>query len=561
MAKRRTLRYWGLTCAALVGLAGFANVAGATYSLPSDRSYPWAGNVGVVGDIPARSTIYTTLAPSGGNDTSAIQTALKNCPSGQVVLLKSGTFNVSSPIVVKSGITLRGAGMGATVVKGASGMGGAYLIGFSAGAGYGSAIGMSAGSKGSKSITTTSAHGWSVGDLIQIDQLNNASGNPVVSNVGNNGTCSWCGRSSGTRSLGQLNKVVAVPSTTTATLEIPLTWNYASSQSPQALKINGITSNAGIEDFTVDNSASGSSSQTSDGGTVAMYGASNCWLLRIEAIGSYETMVRVKQAYRNTIRSCKFHEGTPALPNNGSSYATSRAYGVWIGPASGNLLEDNQLYHLFMPHKIDGPTSGNVFSYNYITELYYTNTNWNLGVFEFHGAHPSMNLFEGNYGDGRILADDVWGSSSHNTFFRNRDSLSTNKTGAGWDFDLQSNAQYYNVIGNVIGTSGVENLYEANNMTLSGQKSVFRFGYTGDGDGSGSGNDAQVAATALLHGNWDSVNNTVMYNGSDDTTLPASLYLTAKPVWWTKLSWPAIGPDVSPMYPAAPGAGKGTPWG
>ncbi|MCM0082098.1 glycoside hydrolase family 55 protein [Geomonas sp. Red32] len=545
----------------MVALTAFATASHATYSLPTDRSYPWAGNVGVVGDIPNRTTIYTTLSPSGGDDTSAIKSAISNCPSGQVILLKSGTFTISSPVVIKSGITLRGAGMGSTIVKGASGMGGAYLIGFSNGAGYGTSYSISAGmSKGSTTITTSSAHGWSVGDVIQIDQLNNASGNPVVTNVGNNGTCSWCGRASGTRSLGMLNRVAAVPSSTTATLEIQLSWNFSASQSPQATKINGTTSDAGIESLTVDNSASGSSSQTSDGCTIAMYGTNNCWLLRVEAIGSYETMVRVKQAYRNTVRGCKFHEGVPALPINGTSYATSRAYGIWIGPGSGNLFENNQLYHLFMPHKLDGPTSANVFAYNYITQLYYTNTNWNLGVFEFHGAHPSMNLFEGNYGDGRILADDVWGSSSHNTFFRNRQTLTPNKTGAGWDMDLQKNAQYYNAIGNVMG-SGVESLYEANNMTLSGQLAIFRLGYTGDGDGDASGNDSQVAATLLLHGNWDSVNKTVMYNGSNDTVLPPSLYLTGKPAWWGTMQWPAIGPDVSPMYPTAPGAGNGTPWG
>jgi hypothetical protein len=558
--KIKVLSHWRLlSFVVLVALTGFASISGATYSLPADRATTWAGNVGVTGDIPARTTIYTTLAPSGGNDTTAIQTALKNCPSGQVVALKSGTFNISSPIVVKSGITLRGAGMGVTTIKGASGMGGVYLIGFNAGPSEGSSLSASGLTKGSNSITTTSAHGWSVGDIIMIDQLNNASGSPVVTNVGNNGTCSWCGRASGTRSLGQMNKVVAVPSSTTATLDTPLSWKYASSQSPQAVKVNGMTANAGIEDLSVDNSASGSSSQGSDGATVVMYGASNCWLLRVEAIGSWETMVRIKRGYRNTIRACKLHEGTPALPISG--YATSRAYGLWIAPGSGNLIENNQLYHLFMPVAMNNATSGNVFAYNYITELYYNNTNWNLGVFEFHGAHPSMNLFEGNYGDGRLLADDVWGSSSNNTFFRNRQSLSPNKSGAAWNVDLQSNAQYYNFIGNVLGTSGVESLYELNNVTLAGQKSIFRFGYTGDGDGSASGNDSQVAATVLLHGNWDSVNKSVVWNGSNDVSLPASMYLTSKPSWWGNMQWPAVGPDVSPMYPAAPGAGKGTPWG
>ena len=548
------------TAAILAALTGFASVAGATYSLPASRGTIWTGNVGVAGDIPARTTIYTTLAASGGDDTSAIQTAIKNCPSGQVVALKSGTFNISSAIAVKSGITLRGAGMGSTIIKGKSGMGGVYLLGFNAGPSDGTALSATGLTKGSNTITTSSAHGWSVGDIIFIDQLNNASGSPVVTNVGTDGTCSWCGRASGTRSIGQFNKVVAVPSSTTATLDTPLSWPYSSSQSPQAMKENGMTVNAGIEDLTVDNSLSGSSSQTGDGATMVMYGAANSWFLRVESIGSYETMVRIKRGYRNTIRACKFHEGVPSTAN-GAGYATSRAYGIWTAPGSANLIENNQLYHLFMPVAMNNATSGNVFAYNYITQLYYTNANWNLGVFEFHGAHPSMNLFEGNYGDGRLLADDVWGSSSNNTFFRNRQTTTTGKTGANWDVDLQNNAQYYNFIGNVFGTAGVESVYEYVNVTLGGQGAIYRFGYTSDGDGGASGNDAAVASTVFLHANYDTVNKSTVYNGSNDVSLPPSMYLTGKPSWWGSMQWPAIGPDVSPMYPSAPGAGNGTPWG
>jgi hypothetical protein len=561
--KIKTVKHFRLfTFMIVAALTGFASIAGATYSVPADRSYPWTGNVGVTGDIPARTTIYTTLAPSGGDDTTAIKNAISACPSGQVVALKSGTFKISSPINVKSGITLRGAGMGSTIIKGASGMGGAYLMGFNSSPGWGTSYALTGGlTKGSTTITTSAAHGWKAGDIVLLDQTNSSSGNPVVTNVGNNGTCSWCGRGSGSRSQGQIVKIASVPTSTTATLETPTAVNMSSSQSPQGTKINNPTNSAGMESFTLDNSASGSSSQTSDGGTIAMYAANNCWLLRVDVVGSYMTMIRLKQGYRNTIRGCKLHEGTPATPINGSSYATSRAYGIWMGPSSGNLIENNQLYHLFMPFKIDQATSANVVSYNVVTELYYTNTNWNLGSIEFHGAHPSMNLFEGNVGAGRILADDVWGSSSHNTFFRNRQTLAPSKTGAPWNVDVQKNAQYFNFIGNVFGTSGVEAVYEFNNATLTSQGATFRLGYTGDGDGSGSGNDAAVGSTILRHGNWDSVHKSVIWNGSNDVALPASLYLASKPAWWGSMAWPAIGPDVSPMYPTVASAGSGTPWG
>jgi hypothetical protein len=65
-----------------------------------------------------------------------------------------------------------------------------------------------------------------------------------------------------------------------------------------------------------------------------------------------------------------------------------------------------------------------------------------------------------------------------------------------------------------------------------------------------------VKATLLRGGNYDMATEKVIWKnnvpaGEDTATyiaqqsLPASLYLPAKPVWWNSSPWPAIGPDVS----------------
>jgi len=558
--------YRVLTAVALLAaLAGLASVAHATYTLPADRSVTWLGNVGVSGDIPARTKIYRTLSASGLDDSKAIQGALDSCPPGQVVLLREGTFHVGSAVTVRSHTTLRGAGMGKTVIKGMPGMTGAYVAGIRGSYATGPSLAISGGlSKGSSSISTSAPHGWSAGDIILIDQLNDPSGDPVVTSIGYDGTCTWCGRAGGTRSLGQMVEVVSVPSATSATLEIPLYWNYSSSLSPQATKYSDLTVNAGMEDFTVDNSLSGGANQDGDGGTLMLRGAANSWILRVEAIGSYKSMVKVHDAYRNTVRGGKYHEGVPALPSTGTQYGAGRAYGFFINPAaSANLFENNELYHLVDMFMINGAVSGNVFGYNYATEPYAAASDWQLSVFDMHGGHPMMNLFEGNYSDARIsTSDNVWGSSSHNTFFRNRNTLTPGKTRAPWNNDLQKNATYYSFVGNVFGTLGVENVYDQEKVALIGLKAIYRFGYTSDGDDGPSGNDPKVSATVLRHANWDSYHGRTVYHGSDDRVLPASLYLTGRPAWWGgRTAWPAVGPDLSPMYPTARGAGKGTPWG
>jgi hypothetical protein len=67
----------------------------------------------LVGGIPNRTTICSTVNPSGGDDYTNIQTAIDNCPAGEVVQLGAGAFSIhlaDMPIHISKGITLRGTG-------------------------------------------------------------------------------------------------------------------------------------------------------------------------------------------------------------------------------------------------------------------------------------------------------------------------------------------------------------------------------------------------------------------------------------------------------------------
>jgi hypothetical protein len=548
--------------AVLAALAGSASSTGAWFRLPQDRVVTWEGNVGVSGDIPKRAAICSSVKPSGGDDAPAINSAISKCSSDQVVQLSAGTYLIGNPINMKSGITLRGAGMGVTQLRGSASFKGNYLIGFE-GPGYSynlsttPARGISGGAaKGSTKITTSSAHGWSAGDIILIDQLNNAGADPPVTSTGTNGSCTWCGRSDGKRSLGQVSRITAVPASNSAILESPLYWNYDPALKPEGVEVTGVTSNAGVEELTVDNSLAGGSSQ-SNYGTIWMANTFQCWLYHVEAIGAWKTMVSLK-GYRNTIRSCKFHEGVPATPTTGPQYGSNRGYGIWLNSwSSANLIEDNELYHVSIGLFMNGAASGNVIAYNHITELYYSEQNWERMPVGMHGGHPMMNLFEGNWTDGMIGADFYWGSSSHNTFFRNRHHLTPGKTCGTWNISIHKNSHYYNLVGNVFGTPGVEDTYElesSNFPVCPGPKSIYMLGYDNP-NGSNKGSDPNVKATLLRHLNHDSVSGKLKKCsdaeepgcfGSNGNAAEAadSLYLRRKPAWWGNLVWPGIGPDI-----------------
>ena len=58
----------------------------------------------------------TSFSPTGSNDQTVINAAIQSANSGDTVQLASTTFHISSPIIMKSGVTLNGNGIGATVI-------------------------------------------------------------------------------------------------------------------------------------------------------------------------------------------------------------------------------------------------------------------------------------------------------------------------------------------------------------------------------------------------------------------------------------------------------------
>lgn len=548
-------------CIVIAGLLSVFAQCALAEIIPGNRRIQW--DPGVRGGIPSRSTIcanvksppYNALGDGLVDDTSVIQNAINACGTGQVVYLPSGTYKISAPLRVKSGITVRGDGMTKTIIKGASGYTSKWLIGFEDPSfdwdlSKSPARDLSSGyTKGSSVLTTSVAHGWNPGDIILIDQLEDPSGDPPISNDGASGACTWCGRSSGNRPIGQWAKVISVPTTTTAQIDPPLYWYFNGTKSPQAVKITGLTQNAGVEDLTVDNSISGARD------TAYIHFAVNSWFLRIELNGSYRRHIDVYGGLWNTITGSILHEGVPATPTVGTNYGPDRAYGVFLGPwPTASLVENTIFNHLSIGISLEGAPSGNVISYNYFRDFYYKDVDWQREAIGHHGAHPIMNLIEGNVIEGLTLgADNYWGTSSHSTFFRNRATNNSAKTCGPWLIDMYTKVRYFNFVGNVWGDT-TDTKYELDNVNFSycngsaSDRAIYKFGYDTGGDSSAVGNDEAVKITTYRHGNWDAVTkSTVWDQNSPDHTLPNSLYLTSKPSWWGTLTWPAIGSDLTPM--------------
>jgi hypothetical protein len=185
----------------------------------------------------------------------------------------------------------------------------------------------------------------------------------------------------------------------------------------------------------------------------------------------------------------------------------------------------------------------------------YPDTDWAHPDISMHGAHPYMNLFEGNCVS-TIGFDFYWGSASHDTVFRNYCDMDCQMVNgkpmmAVIAVRLDTRNYFMNVIGNVFGHEGTKGIVEAPAPNY-GQKMVWRLGYKSPAAG-GPADDPKTAQTLLRHGNLDFISRQAQWDPTiANRQLPSSLYLTSKPAFFANQPWPAIGPDVTPVFNSIP---------
>lgn len=539
---------------------------GQTWSgiLDPSRAIDWS-QAGVVGGIPNRTTICTTLNP--GATASQINTAISNCSGsgGGVVSLNAGTYNIGG-LNLQSNVTLRGAGANQTFLvfsstancmlptdvcfqaSGAQWTGGAAVQP----GGSNAASWTSGYSKGSTQITLSGvgSSGLSIGQYIFLDQANDTkdTGNLYICD----NACSAQGGSPG-RTINGINhsqvqavRITAISGSTYTISPGLYAPNWSASKTPGAWWSPTIQ-NAGIENVSVDHSATGSSS----GGGVVFVAAFNCWIKGVRSIsnGSYRNHIWLFQSGHNTIQDSYFY-GAPGA---------SLSYGVESRLATDDLTINNVFQHVTTP-LMDGSSAGEVYAYNFIVNDYYAAaSSWQMPSAFAHDAGTLYSLFEGNFGVA-FRADIIHGGSGLSTLFRNRwhgyESGKTNETEA---VILNSYNRYENLIGNILGTSGYHTTYQNTTCELCAAN-VYEIGTGDGGDGTVVPADPLVLSTILRWGNYDTVNNAVRWQAAEvpsslslyanpvpaSQILPASFYYSAQPGWWpTSKPWPPIGPDVT----------------
>lgn len=517
--------------------------------IPTNRAAVWQGNAGVEGGIPNVTTIYASLTPA--NTLADINNAINSCPSNQVVSLGAGTYNLSGGITIiqRNGVVLRGQGTN-TILKFT---GNPYLANILIEGDWRSVIWNGADGQAdwtggyaarSTNITLSSTTGLKVGMVICLDQVNDLDDVNAMNAYETTGTgipgcgsspgCNDCGRSCGSRTQQQYVQVKAINGTT-VTISPPVAMpNWRASQSPQAwwYKINAQM--CGIEDLCIDGTLSNPNNYAAN---ISMWNTWNCWVKNVRATNNFtgsgnSSQVHIQQSGRAEVRHCYFY-GTKA-------YASVN-YGLLPIMVSSSLIEDNIFNAIGAAVLPNYAPSANVFSFNYATNNANGDPHAISHTFWFHGSHGCMNLMEGNFANG-VRGDYFHGSGGYNTVFRNCFS--------GWepgkDFNvypilIEVTNRSWNVVGNLLGTTGQQNHYETLCTGANYSAAIYSAGW----NDFGAGDDPRTVATLYRHGNYDTVTKSIIWSSTNaDHTIPTSLIYASKPAWFGNCPWPPYDPTL-----------------
>jgi Pectate lyase superfamily protein len=559
------------------------------YEIPPSRRTVW--NPGIPGGIPTRSTVCATVTPAyavstgrtdfnvdgTGNARPAIQYAMDTCPAGQVVYLPPGTYRLDGVLSFSRGITLRGAGATKTKLRLYNSNAAVIYIWPGGWPTYSApAVDLTEDApKGSTTLQVASANGFAVGDIIQIDQEDDASylyygGVPFFKRP-------HYGPSTPgePRSMGQTVEITAINGNV-LTIDPRIHLGFTVAQHAQVFKPDRTLKYAGVEDLYVTGGTVGNIEFMSaayswvkgveSDGTVSQNPASDGW--PGEGNGMTGAHLSVNRSFRVVVRDSYFHHATHVVQGGG-------AYGVSLTMhTSESLIENNIIYYLNKPVTLRASGGGNVIAYNYVDDAW---TSVDRGLQETtidlgHASFPHMELVEGNYA-AQIATENVWGNSGWMTIFRNYATGKQRRTNAYETYQiaaiaLEAKARQMNVVGNVLGIAerlgnstgnNGDQAYEVTSNPPGLYKAaVFRIGH---GVNAGNGGDDidtyepplspfSTYANLLRLGNWDNVRRRIDTAPLDP--LPPSLYLTSKPAFFEANPWPWVDPSGFPRVHVLP---------
>jgi hypothetical protein len=537
--------------------------------ISADR-LPWPGTwqaAGVPGGVQqyrlgganARTTIGANVLnygadPTGVADcTTAFNNAQAACPANQVIYVPAGTYSINGAVTAgKNNVTWRGAG-DSTIIK--IGSGGIFWVGNQEWPLPSPTIAVTAGAtKGSNILICNDVSSVVVGRFVSLTQLNPAYVHDNENFYGSGPN--WLGHDK-TRLMSIMFLAVSKNAgAKTVTLDHALPIDMTGTPMLTVWPTY-CTKGVGFEDMQFDCTGE------AQGKVIWMLQTYGCWCYNVHFHKINQRTVMIEESTHFTFEHCRADDSQ--AHSAGSEGLSFYSNCCWC------LVQNNIFWHggglMIVFGEFGGGCVGNVAGYNYAygQTAFAQFASGPYTLTSNHGPHNMFNLWEGNYAE-TIESDGYYGSESYCTILRNRltgvfDPSMGYLDQAALVFSHWST--YFNVVGNVLGTSGQTTVYEASGGEFQNPH-VYRIGYpncgnrgyTGTGSNPSDPNyfDTNVAATLIRHANYDYATQGIVYSDSDHT-IANSLYLTSKPGWFGNLAWPAFDPSDPSRGPEAIPAG------
>jgi hypothetical protein len=533
----------GAAAVASTGGASEARAANTADIMPTERRTTW--NPGIPGGVPVRTTVCATIdAGAFGNgavDASAgIQAALDACPAGQVVRLSAGEFliNGDAPLTINRSVVLRGEGPAATRLTKTTAAANPVILVGQRWMEEAASVNLTADApKGAISVPVASSAGFSVGQLVVLDETTDDSyvywGTEPAVAPGGEGR-GWFTRYD--RPVGQALEIAALRGNTVEfTTPLHIGFDTAHAAQLTRYKIPFGAKYAGVEDLYV---------RGGQDDNITLRFALYSWVKNVESDWSMGDSFALDTCLRCVLRDSYAHD-TPHPYPGGAGYMLS------LATYTADSLVENSIFmngNKVMVMRATG--GGNVIAYNYFDNGHIgNNLGWmETGLNASHLACPHFELFEGNQAF-NIDGDDTWGGAVANTFFRNH-ATGHRRSYADVDSRRAIGLMYghydYSFVGNVLGTANETPApyggfaYEDAWPWKNDPVGLWRLGYTPKDWRAQP--DARVVRTTHRHGNFDYATGAVHWAPGFDQALPSSLYLTGKPAFFGDSPWPWVDP-------------------
>lgn len=516
-------------------------------------------------DPTQSQTIFTTINTTGGDQTAQINTAIANAAaaasaaSPRVVKLGAGTFRIDGLIKWNNSITLyenvilRGSGKGTTILdcRGLSTSGGLYM-GYGGNSTGGVAFSQptsnntvtAGGTVGSTTITIADTSAFTVGNLLSITLSNQQDNTAITAGA----VPVFKISTGGLTELSKQRCRLISKTSTTLTFDTPLCLDSSGGLTMKVYFCDLVNHNSGVEDLTVD-----CTNGTAFTG-IWMEQCENCWL--------YNTRFTMASNFNiywlNGANLLMTYSQSDTLNGSGGPNGA----GLLV-EGSGHWLVYDNIFYTCVPHfEVNFGCVGYVIAYNFGTDVT-TGGISGAGIDTNHGPHNRFNLIEGNVSP-NFEADGFFGSVSEDTVFRNWFSSVSTPGVTIQPMRLKRMTRRYQVIGNLLGTNGVNvTTYDLGTPNIGNTSSTgtaqptagdfwidWANSFPAPPDGKYQELDLDVQASSTFKGNYNTQDDAIPAGESlAGDTLPNSLYLSSKPSWFYGLAWPAFDSS-SPVFSA-----------